>query len=159
MGGLRWHPWSRHGKPPPVRLGRGWGTPRRHAVTAASCALATSGRQLSGWRGRWRWRVPQCFAASRCPEPAPAPSRVLGPSSVLVGWTAEARTACVIAGAFSPAAHKFLRALGSHKGQLLEFPSASLDPGVRWLREKRRPAQAKRAMATGTSLARLSQAE
>lgn len=31
--------------------------------------------------------------------------------------------------AFSPAVHTFLRALPSHKGQLLEFPSASLDPG------------------------------
>ena len=38
---------------------------------------ATSGRQRRGWRGRWRWRVLQCFAASQCPEPARSP--LLGP--------------------------------------------------------------------------------
>lgn len=32
---------------------------------------STSTWRRRGWRGRWR--VPQCFAASRCPEPARSP--------------------------------------------------------------------------------------
>lgn len=35
-----------------------------------------------------------------------------------------------------PTTHIFLPAVRSHKGQLLEFLSASLEPDMRWLREK-----------------------
>lgn len=94
----------------------------------------------------------------RIPVPGAGTSPLPGPdpSSGLVGPAAEVGTAPDVLGAFRPAAHTFLRALPSHKGQLLEFPSASLDPDVQWLRGKIWSAQATRAMATGVSLARFS---
>lgn len=54
----------------PSGKGRGVGSPERLSRYRPLCA--TSGRRR-GWRGHWRWRVPQCFAATRCPEPARSP--------------------------------------------------------------------------------------
>lgn len=53
---------------------------------------ATSGRRRRGWRSCWRWRVPQCFAASLCSEPARSSLPDSGRSGGLVGRTVEMGT-------------------------------------------------------------------
>lgn len=117
--------WETYALPPRARVG---GFAERRGPRRPLCA--TSGRQRRGWRGRRRWRVPQCFAASRCPEPARSPLPGPGPErQSREPGSGGGGTARDVAGAFSPAAHTFLRALQSHKGQLLEFPSVSNRPG------------------------------
>lgn len=73
----------------PPRRGVG-GSAERRGHCRPLCA--TSGQRRRGWRGCRRWRVPQCFAASRCPEPAHSP--LPGPGSraqAAASWVGQQR--------------------------------------------------------------------
>lgn len=51
--------------------GGGWGVGEQWRDRPLPLRSATSTWRRRGWRGHWR--VPQCFAASQCPEPARSP--------------------------------------------------------------------------------------
>lgn len=156
-GGPRWLHRSRHGKPTPSRLGRAWGASRRDAVPAAPCALPRAGSDAAGGvagDGAYRNVLPHLGARSR----HAAPSRV--PSGSLVSRAAEAGGPLGMSrGPSAPLLTHFSARSSPTRGSCWSFRRSLIDPGVRWLRWKRWSAQATRVMATGASLAHLSQAE
>lgn len=115
----------------PLRAGTGAGVETR-SVPPPVRSLGPAAARLEG---------PPAMArtAMFCRIPVPGARTQPPPRSraqAAVSWRGPRRRAPLgmSRGVFSPAAHTFLRALPSREGQLLELPSASLDPVVAWLR-------------------------
>lgn len=101
----------------PLPKGRGGGGGVGEQWKIGHCCpwSATSTWKRRGWRGRWQSTAMFC----RIPVPRAGAQPPLGypaRSAASQAWERGRGTVHDVAGAFSPSAHTFLRALPSHKG-------------------------------------------